>query len=236
MKKPLIGLMMLLFAFQSNAQQITWQCSNVKVDNAPAFITVWDQFMNSDLGKKMTPHAVFEFLNTNSTNSATHQLCWFSDDPAKLEAQSYSILAGSAKFSELFPVVNTYINNVEEISNYMGQALIADPGDFSLRYSVLYGMNVKDPAAYAAAFTKMKAAFDKRESSGTVELHEMIAGGEKGVTHVVIVRAPSMAEWLSGRNDFIASKAFQEFAAATRPISDIIETNSGTPVQFYNVQ
>ena len=45
-----------------------------------------------------------------------------------------------------------------------------------------------------------------------------------------------MAEWLSGRNDFIASKAFQEFAAATRPISDIIETTSGTPVQFYNVQ
>ena len=71
MKKPLIGLMMLLFAFQSNAQQITWQCSNVKVDNAPAFITVWDQFMNSDLGKKMTPHAVFEFLNTNSSLSSS---------------------------------------------------------------------------------------------------------------------------------------------------------------------
>ncbi|PDH43491.1 MAG: hypothetical protein CNE34_05565, partial [Rhodothermaeota bacterium MED-G18] len=185
MKKPLIGLMMLLFAFQSNAQQITWQCSNVKVDNAPAFITVWDQFMNSDLGKMMTPHAVFEFVNTNSTNPSTHQLCWFSDDPAKLEANQ--AMFASAKFMELFPVVNTYINNVEEISNYMGQALIADPGDFSLRFSVLYGINVKDPASYAAAFTKMKAAFDKRESSGTVELHEMLAGGENGVTHVVIV-------------------------------------------------
>lgn len=236
MKNTFLGLIMLLFTFQSNAQQITWQCSNVKVENAPAFITVWDQFMNSAIGKQMTPHAVFEFLNTNSTNSATHQLCWFSEDPAKLEAQSYNILAGSAKFSELFPVVNTYINNVEEISNYMGQALIADPGDFSLRYSVLYGINVKDPLAYAGAFTKMKAAFDKRESSGTVELHEIIAGGEKGVTHVVIVRAPSMAEWLSGRNEFIASKAFQEFVTATRPISDIIETSSGRPLQFYNVQ
>ena len=82
----------------------------------------------------------------------------------------------------------------------------------------------------------MKAAFDKRESSGTVELHEMLAGGENGVTHVVIVRAPSMAEWLSGRNEFIASKAFQEFAAAIRPISDIIETTSGRPLQFYNIQ
>ena len=234
MKKPLIGLMMLLFAFQSNAQQITWQCSNVKVDNAPAFITVWDQFMNSDLGKMMTPHAVFEFVNTNSTNPSTHQLCWFSEDPAKLEANQ--AMFASAKFMELFPVVNTYINNVDEISNYMGQALIADPGDFSLRFSVLYGINVKDPASYAAAFTKMKAAFDKRESSGTVELHEMLAGGENGVTHVVIVRAPSMAEWLSGRNEFIASKAFQEFAAAIRPISDIIETTSGRPLQFYNIQ
>jgi len=234
MKKPFMGLFMLLFAFQSNAQQITWQCSNVKVDNAPAFITVWDQFMNSELGKQMTPHAVFEFVNTNSTNPSTHQLCWFSDDAAKLEANQ-SMFA-SAKFMELFPVVNTYINNVEEISNYMGQALIADPGDFSLRFSVLYGINVKDPASYAGAFTKMKAAFDKRESNGTIELHEILAGGEKGVTHVVIVRAPSMAEWLSGRNEFISSKAFQEFAAATRPYTEVIETTSGRPLQFYNVQ
>ena len=62
--------------------------------------------MNSALGKQMTPHAVFEYVNTNSTNSATHQLCWFSDDPAKLEANQG--IFGSAKFMELFPVVNLY--------------------------------------------------------------------------------------------------------------------------------
>ena len=95
MKNTFLGLIMLFFAFQSNAQQITWQCSDVKVDNAPAFVTVWDQFMNSALGKQMTPHAVFEYVNTNSTNSATHQLCWFSDDPAKLEANQG--IFGSAK-------------------------------------------------------------------------------------------------------------------------------------------
>ncbi len=82
----------------------------------------------------------------------------------------------------------------------------------------------------------MKAAFDKRESTGTIELHEIIAGGEKDITHVVIVRAPSMAEWLSGRNEFIQTKAFQEFAAATRPYTDVIQTTSGRPLQFYNVQ
>ena len=234
MKNTFLGLTMLFFAFQSNAQQITWQCSDVEVDNAPAFVTVWDQFMNSALGKQMTPHAVFEYVNTNSTNSATHQLCWFSDDPAKLEANQG--IFGSAKFMELFPVVNTYINNVTEISNYMGQSLIADPGDFNLRFSVLYGINVQDPLSYAGAFTKMKAAFDKRESTGTIELHEIIAGGEQDITHVVIVRAPSMAEWLSGRNEFIQTKAFQEFAAATRPYTDVIQTTSGRPLQFYNVQ
>ena len=45
-----------------------------------------------------------------------------------------------------------------------------------------------------------------------------------------------MAEWLSGRNEFIQTKAFQEFAAATRPYTDVIQTTSGRPLQFYNVQ
>ena len=120
----------------------------LEVDNAPAFVTVWDQFMNSALGKQMTPHAVFEYVNTNSSNSATHQLCWFSDDPAKLEANQG--IFGSAKFMELFPVVNTYINNVTEISNYMGshllqiqEILIYDSQFYTvLMYKILYHMLV----------------------------------------------------------------------------------------------
>ena len=98
-------------------------------------------------------------------------------------------------------------------------------------------MNVKDPASYAAAFTKMKAAAEaSNDGQGTLELHEVLAGGEPGVTHEVIVRAPSMAEWLANRNEFFASEIFQEFIQTVRPYSEVLHVVTGSPVQFYNVQ
>ena len=75
--------------------------------------------------------------------------------------------------------------------------------------------------------------FDVR-TTNVLELHEILAGGEPGVTHEVIVRSKSMADWLEGRNAFVASKAFQEFVASTRPYSEVLHVLSGSPVQFYN--
>jgi hypothetical protein len=43
-----------------------------------------------------------------------------------------------------------------------------------------------------------------------------------------------MADWLEGRNEFVASKAFQEFVASTRPYSEVLHVVSGSPVKFYN--
>ena len=80
----------------------------------------------------------------------------------------------------------------------------------------------------------MKKAFDATGRDGVLELHEILAGGEPGVTHEVIVRSKSMADWLEGRNAFVSSKAFQEFVSTTRPYSEVLHVVSGSPVQFYN--
>ena len=77
---------MLLFTFQLNAQQVTWQCSNVIVENPFAFVSVWNDFMESDLGKSMSPNAIFQFDHSSSEFSSTHQVCWFSDNAADLDA------------------------------------------------------------------------------------------------------------------------------------------------------
>ena len=53
MKKLYIGLVMVFFSFQSFSQQITWQCSNVIIDNPAAFVSVWDDFMQTEVGKSM---------------------------------------------------------------------------------------------------------------------------------------------------------------------------------------
>ena len=131
-------------------------------------------------------------------------------------------------------IFETWNENVREEATVLGQSLIADPAGFDLKFAVVYLINVEDPASYGAAFTKMKKAFDATGRDGVLELHEILAGGEPGVTHEVIVRSKSMADWLEGRNEFVTSKAFQEFISSTRPYSEVLHVLSGSPVQFYN--
>ena len=235
MKKLFIGLVMILFSFQSFSQQITWQCSNVIIDNPAAFTSVWDDFMQTEVGKSMSANAIFQFDHASSEFAATHQICWFSDNAADL--QENFVKFANAKFMNTAGIWETWNENVEQEASVLGQSLIADPSGFDLQFAVVYLMNVEDPASYAAAFSKMKAAAEaSNDSQGTLELHEVLAGGEPGVTHEVIVRAPSMAEWLANRNEFFSSETFQEFVQTVRPFSEVLHVLTGSPVQFYNVQ
>ena len=225
-----MGLVMILFSFQSFSQQITWQCSNVIIDNPAAFTSVWDDFMQTEVGKSMSANAIFQFDHASSEFAATHQICWFSDNAADL--QENFVKFANAKFMNTAGIWETWNENVEQEASVLGQSLIADPSGFDLQFAVVYLMNVEDPA-----FTKMKAAAEaSNDSQGTLELHEVLAGGEPGVTHEVIVRAPSMAEWLANRNEFFSSETFQEFVQTVRPFSEVLHVLTGSPVQFYNVQ
>ena len=232
MKNIFIGLILILFSFQSKAQQITWQCSNVVIENPAAFLSVWNDFMESDLGKSMSANAIFQFDHTSSEFAATHQICWFSDNAADIQANFAKFV--NAKMMNTAGIYETWNENVVQEATVLGQSLIADPAGFDLQFAAVYLIKVEDPASYGAAFTKMKKAFDATGRDGVLELHEILAGGEPGVTHEVIVRSKSMADWLEGRNAFVASKAFQEFVSSTRPYSEVLHVLSGSPVQFYN--
>ena len=222
----------LIFSFHSYSQQVTWQCTNVIIDNPSAFMSVWNDFMDSDFGRTLSPNAIFQFDHTSSEFSATHQVCWFSDNAADIQANWEKFR--NSKMMNISGIFETWNENVREEATVLGQSLIADPAGFDLKFAVVYLINVEDPASYGAAFTKMKKAFDATGRDGVLELHEILAGGEPGVTHEVIVRSKSMADWLEGRNEFVTSKAFQEFISSTRPSSEVLHVLSGSPVQFYN--
>ena len=216
----------------SYSQQVTWQCTNVIVENPSAFMSVWNDFMESDFGKTLSPNAIFQFDHTSSEFAATHQVCWFSENAADIQANWDKFR--NSKMMSTSGIFETWNENVKEEATVLGQSLIADPAGFDLRFAVVYFIKVEDPASYGAAFTKMKKAFDATGRDGVLELHEILAGGEPGVTHEVIVRSKSMADWLEGRNAFVASKAFQDFVSSTRPYSEVLHVLSGSPVQFYN--
>ena len=234
MRYILIGLILILFSFQSKSQQVTWQCTNVIVDNPSAFMSVWNDFMESDFGKTLSANAIFQFDHSSSEFAATHQVCWFSDNAADIQ-ENWDKFRNS-KMMNTSGIYETWNENVEEEATILGQSLIADPSGFDLRFAVVYLVKVEDPASYGAAFTKMKKAFDATGRDGVLELHEILAGGEPGVTHEVIVRSKSMADWLEGRNEFVSSKAFQDFISSTRPYSEVLHVLSGSPVKFYNAE
>ena len=48
MTKIIIMMIGLFLSFHSYSQQVTWQCTNVIVDNPSAFMSVWNDFMDSD--------------------------------------------------------------------------------------------------------------------------------------------------------------------------------------------
>ena len=208
----------------SYSQQVTWQCTNVIVENPSAFMSVWNDFMESDFGKTLSPNAIFQFDHTSSEFAATHQVCWFSENAADIQANWDKFR--NSKMMNTSGIFETWNENVKEEATVLGQSLIADPAGFDLRFAVVYFIKVEDPASYGAAFTKMKKAFDATGRDGVLELHEILAGGEPGVTHEVIVRSKSMADWLEGRNAFVASKAFQDFVSSTRPYSEVLHVLS----------
>jgi len=97
---------MVLFSFQSKSQQITWQCSNVVIDNPAAFVSVWDDFMQTEVGKSMSANAIFQFDHASSEFAATHQICWFSDKAADL--QENFVKFANAKFMNTAGIWETW--------------------------------------------------------------------------------------------------------------------------------
>ena len=230
MKKTLIGLVMIFLSYQSFSQQVYWQCFNIVVDSPTEFATLLDAFMKTESGKSITPAALSEWRNTNSTVEATHQLCFFSDDVVELEGVRAKFNNAQAGYFR-----GRIENNTKIEASILGQSLIADPTKFGLPYGVIYAASIQDPVAYGEAFSKMVNGVDY---DGAIELHEALAGAEPGITHYIVVRDKSFSSWLTQRNEVIQSKVFQEFLEATRDISkpELTEVYTNQLLVQYNVE
>lgn len=84
-----------------------------------------------------------------------------------------------------------------------------------------FSMTVQDPARYAAAFDKMVKAYGAK---GAMRLMEVRAGGD-GVTHIVLVTAPTMAELNVFFDSLFASDAYRTFASEVGGIRKLHTVN-----------
>jgi len=230
MKKLSIGLLLILFSFQSFSQQVYWQCFNMVVDSPTEFATLLNAFMQTESGKSVGPASLSEWRNSNSNFDSTHQLCFFSDDPVQLES-----VRGKFNNVQAGYLRGRIEGNARVEASILGQSLVADPTKFGFPFGVVYAVSVQDPVAYGKAFTKMVNSVDY---DGAIELHEALAGAEPGITHFVAVRDKSFSSWIGQRNKINQSKAFQEFLSSTRKITntELTEVSINQLLVQYNVE
>jgi hypothetical protein len=84
-----------------------------------------------------------------------------------------------------------------------------------------FNMTVRDPARYAAAFEKMVKSHGAK---GMMRLMAVRAGGE-GVTHIVLVTAPTMAELNVYLDGLFASDAYRTFVGEVGDIRQLHTVN-----------
>ncbi len=94
-------------------------------------------------------------------------------------------------------------------------------GDAQHAAGAAFNMTVSDPTRYAAAFDKMVKSHGAK---GMMRLMAVRAGGE-GVTHIVLVTAPTMAELNGYLDGLFASDAYRTFNAEVADIRKLHTVN-----------
>lgn len=230
MKKIFLTLTLLFISINIiQAQEKSyWACMNVTVDNwgQSPFVEALDNFMNSEAGQQM-PYTVTlsEVAFTNGDSSSTHQLCFIGENAASFASWGSGpppTLEGLA----LFMTIDEYVEFDQIV---LGSPLIFDPTNLSNDFTVVWAMEVTDPATYANAFVEFNNA-----TTGTFELHEAIVGAKQGVTHYFVARQSNLGSWLEGREAVFESGAAAKFQSVISGTADILFNYGFNLIKSYN--
>ena len=230
MKKIILTLAMLLLTISNiQAQEKSyWACMAVTVDNwgQTPFVDALDNFMNSQVGQLM-PYTVTlsEVAFTNWNDSSTHQLCFIGENAASFATWG-SGPPPSMEGLALFMTIDEYVEFDQIV---LGSPLIFDPTNLSNGFTVVWAMDVSDPATYANGFVEFN-----NSTTGTFELHEAIIGAKDGVTHYFVARQSDLGAWLEAREGVFASGAVEQFQSVISGSADILFNVGFNLIKSYN--
>lgn len=189
----------------------------LNVASPGAFVTSMDRLFESGA---MDGYELSLWANSfDGTNPATHTIvARFEDYDAhdRLAAQRTE-----------HPAWAQFALAVRDLSTVKSTAMIVERlAEGSMepdhRAAVAFSVSVSDPAAYAAALSRM---LDATEGPGSTRLVEVRFGGE-GATHAVVTSAPSLAILMEWTDELFASDAYRRFAADVAPIRDVLTVSN----------
>jgi len=175
-----------------------------RVKNPAAFVSAFDTLFQSDSVKG--PRVALWAAEFDGSSPATHVVTVDFDSFAAMDEANARRRSGDAW--------QTYLKAIDGVADLTGSMLLIQRGSWGEGNAqhgagAAFSMTVQDPARYAAAFDKMVKAYGAK---GAMRLMEVRAGGE-GVTHLILVTGPTLAELNGYFDGLFASDAYRTFAS-----------------------
>ena len=182
MKKYIYSLLvMVMISSQSIIAAGYLATYSVKVSNPAAYVEAMNDLMSTKWGKSFPAAVSVHQYAFNGYDDATHVVVLNYDNPQDLGA-------GTASFND--PVFQSFFAKTSAIAEPVEQALNMklisggnqDPEN-NQAYTI-FRMQVKDPAEYAAAYSKLtKAQEDAGNTAGSYGLRQLV-GGDLSLIHI----------------------------------------------------
>ena len=213
----LVGLLLLTQTVAAATPVGTYY--QVNVTNPAAVVAALDAYADSPTGQKNPATVTLFQITSNGTNPATHAIS-VSFASAEDMDRSRALNMASKDFAAMQASMAGAMTPVSE-SMFRGTGVTAGSpaaitSDNPVARFIL--MDVQDPAAYVAAWTKMMAS---RDSDLPSYLSQIMAAGTADTSHVVSIFANNMAEMMALADANQGNPAWAEFLASVNGIRAI---------------
>ena len=213
----LVGLLLLTQTVAAATPVGTYY--QVNVTNPAAVVAALDAYADSPTGQKNPATVTLFQIMSNGTNPATHAISVSfasaedMDRSRALNMASKDFAAMQASMAGAMTPVSESMFRDTGVTAGSPAAITSDNpvGRFIL-------MDVQDPAAYVAAWTKMMAS---RDSDLPSSVSQIMAAGTADTSHVVGIFANNMAEMMALADANQGNPAWAEFLASVNGIRAI---------------
>ena len=211
MKKFLFSIFTVIFITAQSINAAGYLATySVNVSNPAAYIEAMDELMSSKWGKSFPAAVSVHQYAFNGYDDATHVVVLNYDNPEDLGK-------GQAAFTD--PVFASFLAKTSSIAEPIEQALNMklisggnqDP-DNNKAYTI-FRMQVKDPAAYADAYSELiKAQEEAGNVNGSYGLRQLVGGDTRYYTHYAYTSASNVGDAMASGETMYSSDSYANFS------------------------
>ena len=194
----------------------------IKVSDVQQYAKDMDSLMASDWGQAFPGYVSLTHYAFNGYDDATHAVIINYDDTDQMATGTEMFYQPA--FGAFLEKTSSYVEPVEQ-SLHMKLISGGESDPEKNKVYTVYRMDVKDPASYAKAYSKVvKAQEDSGNMDGGYGLRAQVAGNNSYYSHYAFVGASSIKSAMEGQQQLYSSDAFADFCSAVDGKRELIQS------------